>query len=160
MLSKQLEQGAALGGTGKPEPREPGREPAGTGTSQDSIFPCPSQTGSYASGAKIKRRAAGAIARCAQVCAQKLGTANATDQRTTPRPAQRPVRSPAPRPAQRIFSSSCAKKRCARTQHLLHKGLASIQISARARTWGGFERFLWQRELKLIASQQTCVQIC
>src|SRR5262249_10925078 len=49
---------------------------------------------------------------------------------------------PAPRPAQRTFSSMFAKARCARTELMLGKGLASNRISARARTWGGFERFV------------------
>ena len=51
--------------------------------------------------------------------------------------------STAPRTTPRIFSSSCAKARWAHSEHFLRQGLASTQISARARTWGGFERISW-----------------
>ena len=103
-----------------------------------------------------------------------------TAQRPAPRPAQRTARSAAPRTAQRIFSSSCAKARRARSESVFRSGLVSTRISARARTWDGFEQFVgypsplpspprgegvpviahWKGELFVMTSDRTCSRTC
>jgi hypothetical protein len=70
--------------------------------------------------------------------------------RTKTRTAQRP----APSAAQRIFSSSCAKARCAHPERLVRKRLASTSISAPARTWCGFERMAWTPHLNPLSSKR------
>jgi len=71
-----------------------------------------------------------------------LGTAQRAAQGTAPSTALGTAPSTAQGTAQRSISSSCVKARCARSQHLLDKGLTPSGMSARARTWSGFELIL------------------
>jgi len=62
--------------------------------------------------------------------------------RPAPSTAQRTALGTAPSPAQRSISSSSVKAHCAHLQQPFDKRLASLQMSAQARTLSGFELIL------------------